>query len=93
MRRLKSIMFERMVGDFFSKSLHRRLLEQEIKRIKLTGLTLDIGSKNRRYDSYFPDAKIVAFDIEPQLRDGTIIQCDTRNICFKDNLFDGVHPC
>lgn len=90
MRRLKSSMFGKMVGNFFSKSLHRRLLELEIKRIKLTGLTLDIGSKNRRYDNYFPNAEIVAIDIEPQLKDGSVIQCDARNIDFKDNSFDNI---
>jgi glycosyltransferase involved in cell wall biosynthesis/SAM-dependent methyltransferase len=77
----------RVVRDFFSESLHRRLLEQEIRKIRLIGLTLDIGSKNRRYDSYFPDAKIIALDINPQLKDGSIIQCDARDICFKDISF------
>ncbi|MFC1907133.1 methyltransferase domain-containing protein [Chloroflexota bacterium] len=79
-----------IVADFYSKSLHRRLLEQEIIKINLSGLTLDIGSKNRRYDDYFPNTKIVAIDIEPQLKDGSIIQCDTRNMCFKDNSFDNI---
>ena len=77
-------------ADFYAKSLHRRLLEQEIKKISLSGVMLDIGSKNRRYDDYFPDARIMAIDIEPELKDGSIIQCDARNICFKDNSFDNV---
>lgn len=76
--------------DFYSRSLHRGLLEREIKKINLSGLTLDIGSKNRRYDDYFPGARIIAIDIKPQLAGGSIIQCDARNICFKDNSFDNV---
>jgi SAM-dependent methyltransferase len=79
-----------IAADFYSRSLHRGLLEREIKKINLSGLTLDIGSKNRRYDDYFPDARIIAIDIEPQLEGGSIIQCDARNICFRDNSFDNV---
>ncbi|MBI2934927.1 MAG: class I SAM-dependent methyltransferase [Chloroflexi bacterium] len=80
----------RPVADYYSKSLHRKLLEQEIKKIKLSGLVLDVGSKNRRYDRYFPGTRIVAIDLDPEIRDGTVVRCDARDIAFRDNLFDYV---
>jgi SAM-dependent methyltransferase len=78
------------IYDFYSKSVHRRLLEREISRTHVTGIVLDIGSKNRRYDHLFPDTTIIAIDIDPKSKNDNILICDARYLCFKDNTFDTI---
>lgn len=76
------------ISIFYSKSLHRKLLEEKIRKIDIKGYCLDIGSKNRRYDYLFKKCKrIFAIDIKPNL-EKKIIVCDAVKLCFKDNVFD-----
>lgn len=80
-----------MIKSFYEISLHRRLLEEKIRHFAkdVRGLVLDVGSKNRRYDAYFKQAKdIVAIDTNPLLSD--ILKADTQLLPFKDMSFDTV---
>lgn len=77
--------------SFYSRSLHRELLEKEIRSLSpmVTGMVLDAGSKNRRYDSYFKNArKITAIDINPQGED--VLKADMLSMPFADSFFDTV---
>jgi SAM-dependent methyltransferase len=77
--------------SFYSRSLHRELLEKEIRGLAsmVTGVVLDAGSKNRRYDSYFTNArKITAIDINP--RRGDVLKADLLSMPFADSFFDTV---
>jgi SAM-dependent methyltransferase len=75
---------------YFQKSVHRKELERLILRYRdiVTGLTLDIGSKNRRYDCIFSKAKeIIAIDLigNPLFN---VISADARNLPFRTGTFD-----
>ncbi len=75
----------------FKKSAHRNCLELYLEKYlpALNGNTLDIGSKNRRYD-YLLKQKPVSLDLVPNkdldVRFGDITKLD----CIKDGSFDNV---
>ena len=83
-------MFKR-IDNFYKCSLHRELLDEEISKyaINLSGKILDVGSKNRRYDTIFKNAKkITAIDLEPKAKD--IIAADVKKMPFENESFDSV---
>ena len=78
------------IDNFYKCSLHRELLDKEISKyaLELSGKILDIGSKNRRYDKVFKNAKgIVAIDLKP--KGENVIAADVKKIPFDDESFDG----
>lgn len=78
--------------SFYSKSLHRQLLEKQIKRYShlMRNRLLDIGSKNRRYDMFFPYAKeIVAIDKSP-IPGNNIIRAEVEQLPFSSGSFESV---
>ena len=82
-------MFKR-IDNFYKCSLHRELLDKEIFKysLELSGKILDIGSKNRRYDEAFKNAKeIVAIDSEPKAKN--VLVGNVKKIPFEDKSFDG----
>ncbi len=72
------------------KTSHRVILENLLKSHlpELQGDTLDIGSKNRRYDSLLRQRPI-AMDIEPDSVNH-VIPGDIQSIPFPDERFDNV---
>lgn len=81
-----------MLFNFFKQSLHRDFLEHEICGIasQISGVVLDAGSKNRRYDAYFKNAKeIVAIDRNPE-PNKNIISADILKMPFEAANFDAV---
>ena len=77
---------------FYAKSLHRELLENEIIGIagQVRGRVLDVGSKNRRYDTTFYNAgSIIAIDLNPLIKEN-IVKANAINIPFKSGSFDVV---
>jgi len=74
----------------FSSSYHRNLLERYLFKFKnlISGEILDIGSKNRRYDSLFR-GKITAIDINPK-PDLNIIPGNITKLDFSPNRFDSI---
>lgn len=82
----------KFINEFYSRSLHRQLLEKNIKLYSsyVKGRVLDVGSRNRRYDPIFKDAgSIIAIDIKPQ-KNKNIIPADAINLPFGENCFDVV---
>lgn len=80
-----------ILAKFYALSLHRRLLEEKIRYFaqEVRGLVLDIGSKNRRYDSYFTHAdNIIAIDTSPLRND--VLKADVQMLPFEDVLFDTI---
>jgi len=76
--------------NFYKRSLHRELLENKLMQYSalITGKVLDLGSKNRRYDSFFKNAdSIIAIDIKPQSGKG-VIPADILKLPFKERTFD-----
>jgi SAM-dependent methyltransferase len=81
-----------LINRFYTISLHRQLLEKNILKFSSlgNGRLLDIGSKNRRYDSLFKNAiSIVAVDIKPG-QEKDIILSDAQDLPFRNNSFDTV---
>jgi len=71
-----------MLTKYIKNSPHRVLLEEKIKKIApiISGEVLDIGSKNRRYDSLFK-AHIIAADINEN-KEKNIIKADINKLPF-----------
>ena len=86
-------MFDTMkkkVGGFYRCSLHRQLLDEAIRRCSSSaqGLVLDVGSRNRRYDSFLSGArKIIAVDLKPE-RGKDVIAADARALPFRTRVFN-----
>lgn len=81
-----------VIKRFYAKSLHRTLLDKEIVAYAplIRGETLDIGSKNRRYDDVLSHAdNITALDANPYPGLG-IIKGDARALPFPAASFDTV---
>ena len=76
--------------NYLSKSYYRNLLEKRLYQYRslITGRILDIGSKNRKYDSFFK-GNITAIDIIPK-PELNIIKGDLTNLNFPSNTFDSV---
>lgn len=80
------------VNNFYAYSLHRELLEKNIRFYSafVKGAVLDIGSKNRRYDAFFKNAKTIsALDIRPEKGKG-VLAGDARELPFQTDSFDTV---
>lgn len=79
-----------MLTKYIKNSPHRVLLEEKIKKIApiISGEVLDIGSKNRRYDSLFK-AHIIAADINEN-KEKNIIKADINKLPFGNGSFDAV---
>ncbi len=86
---LKTI--KRYICTFYRFSLHRQLLDDQLRRhaVLVSGKVLDVGSRNRRYDSLFKRAgEIIALDLHPQRED--VLQGDVLDLPFSDEEFDTV---
>lgn len=72
------------------KSIHRSLLEQLLYKhaSRLSGNIIDIGSKNRRYDSLF-SGTITAVDLVPNAELKVVYGDVEKGLPFPDNSFDG----
>ena len=80
------------IRKFYEKSFHRNALESYIRTYAkdVKGKVLDIGSKNRRYDHLFINAKeIIAIDVMEN-KENDVIYADARNLFFKDFSFNSV---
>ncbi len=79
-----------MFKDYFCKTLHRVQLDKKLYQALplLTGLILDIGSKNRRYD-FLLTSRPIALDLlaNPAL---DILPGNVYALNFSDNYFDSV---
>ncbi len=79
-----------MLIKYIKKSYHRVLLEDLLKKNKnlINGNILDIGSKNRRYDSLF-DGEVIAVDKNPQNKN--VIKGDIeKGLDYEDRSFDSI---
>ncbi len=76
--------------DYIRKSPHRNQIEKYLYKFlpQLDGRVLEVGSKNRRYDSLFKNAPI-AIDITPNETKGVIFG-DINNLSFDSESFDAV---
>lgn len=76
--------------NIFSRTIHRNILESLLKENlpSLQGEILDIGSKNRRYDSLLSE-KPIAIDIVPN-KDNDIIFGDMHSLPFENRRFRSV---
>jgi SAM-dependent methyltransferase len=88
-------MFEALkkkISGFYGCSLHRQLLNEAIRGSSCLaqGLVLDVGSRNRRYDSFLTGArKIIAVDLKPE-SGKDVIAADARALPFGREVFDAV---
>jgi len=86
------VFLKNYVSKFYNQSFYRFLLEKEISNYAnlVTGKVLDIGSRNRRYDTVFSDAvEILAVDKNPTPGYNVIV-ADARNLPFADHVFNTV---
>ena len=84
-----TFMIKNKIKRFYEKSLHRQMLELYIKDYAsfVNGRTLDVGSKSRRYDSFFAIKEdIIAVDLEKN-SEKNIIFADVCNLPFSKNYF------
>lgn len=79
-----------MIFFFVKKTLHRKLLEVELKKIsgKISGKILDIGSKDARYTEWFTGT-VTSVDVIPNPQK-KVLKGDIYNLNFPLNSFDGV---
>lgn len=77
--------------DFRHKTYHRNLLEKFLKEHAhlIKGEILDIGSKNRRYDSWF-SGRITAVDLEPNPSANVLPGNIERGLNLSDQSFDNI---
>ncbi len=83
---------QKKIGGFYGCSLHRQLLNEAIRRCApaVRGRVLDVGSRNRRYDSFFPGARdMIAVDLKPE-KGKDVIAADARALPFGPEVFDAV---
>ena len=80
-----------LLDDFYKKSYHRQILERLLfcYRKRISGEILDIGSKNRRYDSFL-NGKITAVDICPDPDKNVVYGDIEKGLSFSDGSFDGI---
>ncbi|MFX0071065.1 MAG: class I SAM-dependent methyltransferase [Candidatus Hermodarchaeota archaeon] len=76
--------------SYLKKTYHRNLLEKLLFKNKnrINGKILDIGSKNRRYDSLF-NGEITAIDIVPK-PEFNVIKGNLTNLDFEQESFDSI---
>ena len=78
------------ISRFYRCSLHRQLLDDAIRSCspEVRGLVLDVGSRNRRYDAFFPEARdILAVDLKPE-KGKNVIAADALALPFRPGVFD-----
>lgn len=76
--------------EYYKKSFHRIHLEKYLNEYAgfINGKILDIGSKNRRYDSLFA-GNVTAIDIVPD-ESNNVIFGDVTDLKYDDESFDSV---
>lgn len=78
------------INALYDKTLYRLLLEERFKKETFRGMALDVGSRNRRYDSVLSACdRVVAVDLKPNAAKG-VMACSAVALAFKDNTFDTV---
>ena len=76
---------------FEHKTYHRHILEKFLKKHAhlIGGTVLDIGSKNRRYDSWF-SGTITAVDLEPNFAANVLYGDVEEGLNFSDQSFESI---
>ena len=79
------------IMDFKHKTYHRNLLERLLKKHAhlITEGILDVGSKNRRYDSWF-NGHITAIDLQPNPQDNILAGDIEKGLNFEDQSFESI---
>ncbi|MFA5173392.1 MAG: class I SAM-dependent methyltransferase [Candidatus Paceibacterota bacterium] len=80
------------IWKYYKQTFHRNLLEKILLENKnlITGRIIDIGSKNRRYDHFFPDSEIIAIDKNAKTGADVSFGDIEKELSFENNSFDSV---
>ncbi|MDD4761552.1 MAG: class I SAM-dependent methyltransferase [Candidatus Pacebacteria bacterium] len=81
-----------MIWKYYKQTFHRNLLEKLLLENKnlIKGKTIDIGSKNRRYDNLFNNSEIIAVDKNIKTNSNISFGDVEEGLSFENNYFDSV---